>query len=68
MLKNRKQFPIAALAVDPIGDPLADVYLFLLRKAAERKRELAANVPANVGAGRPQSEADPQANRAGAPS
>ena len=30
------------LPTDPVGDALADVYLFLLRKAAERKRQMAA--------------------------
>jgi len=34
------------LPADPVGDALADVYLFLLRKAAERKREITATTDA----------------------
>lgn len=30
------------LPADPVGDALADVYLFLLRKATERKRGITA--------------------------
>lgn len=29
------------LPTDPVGDALADVYIFLLRKAAERKHQMA---------------------------
>lgn len=34
------------LPADPVGDALADVYLFLLRRAAERKREITATTDA----------------------
>jgi hypothetical protein len=37
-----KQPSDSVLPPDPVGDALADVYLFLLRKAAERKRGMAA--------------------------
>lgn len=35
----RKHSPNASLPTDPVGDALADVYLFLMRQAAERKQD-----------------------------
>lgn len=42
---------VKRLAADPVGDALADVYLFLMRKAAERKRAAAALCATNANTG-----------------
>ena len=39
---TRKQLPNDDLPANPLGDTLADVYLFLLRKAIDRKRAVTA--------------------------
>jgi hypothetical protein len=42
--QERQAVLFPALAVDPIGETLADVYVFLLRKAAQRKNQLQTKV------------------------
>jgi hypothetical protein len=37
-MKPRKPDPAPALPLDPVGDALADCYLFLLRKLKERRQ------------------------------
>lgn len=39
---SKKPILKSDLPDDPVGDALADVYFFLLQKAAERKRQMAA--------------------------
>jgi hypothetical protein len=48
---SKKQLIGAELPVDRVGDALADVYLFLLRKAGERRRAVAATEPAVINNG-----------------
>ena len=48
----------SALLPDPIGDALADVYTFLLRKAAERKRAITATPHTAIVVGTVVAEVD----------
>jgi hypothetical protein len=48
----------SALLPDPVGDALADVYTFLLRKAAERKRAITATPHSAIVAGTVVAEVD----------